>query len=175
MPSLSLTLRYETLFIGRFNASLSHTHTLTPGRKPMANQSNEGEGVKIQLGESSFYWGSCRSVGEGLVTGPELSQEQLHHCKAHPSRTPKNCTSGALPTHLEQCTACRQFPAYLREHTVLFLCFWLTLFSTIISSSTHFPASDRSEQRVPSQQLLLSLPPSPAGVFCSCRCAKGPQ
>lgn len=127
---------------------MQHTYiyTLTPDRKPMADQSNE---------EPSSYRGCWRKMGKELFTGPGMSRKQLYHCKAHPNRTPESGTSGALSSHLEHSAQLAGSSLQIAGNTrvILFLWFWLTLFKVMISGPTHFPANDRSELRLRSQQL----------------------
>ena len=57
---------------------MEHTHLLTPDRKPMTDQTPDT--VKHQLGEPmSLTEVIYRNVGEGLFTGAEMTQGQLHH------------------------------------------------------------------------------------------------
>lgn len=53
-------------------------HLLTPDRKPMTDQSSDT--IKHQLGEPmSLTEVIYRNAGEGLFTGAERTQGQLHH------------------------------------------------------------------------------------------------
>jgi hypothetical protein len=61
-----------------FSEGMQHTCLLTTDREPMTDR--DMDTTKVQLDEPmSFIGFTYRSMGEGLLTGTEMTQRQLHH------------------------------------------------------------------------------------------------
>lgn len=73
---------------------------LPPDKTPLADRRNDS--THAWLSETASYWGTCRHMGESLLTGTWTTQRQLQLWKAHPSMSDssqKMCPWSCLKAH----------------------------------------------------------------------------